>query len=34
MGGASAEVRAHADAVTGAVEHDGAAAVMRAILER
>jgi len=34
MGGASAEVRAHADAVTGAVEHDGAAAVMRAILDR
>ncbi len=34
MGGASLEVRAEADAVTGAVEHDGAAAVMRAILER
>lgn len=34
MGGATEVVRAHADAVTGAVEHDGAAAVMRAILER
>ena len=32
--GATEVVRAHADAVTGAVEHDGAAAVMRAILER
>jgi len=34
MGGATQEVRAHADAVTGPVEHDGAAALMRAILER
>lgn len=34
MGGATEEVRAHADAVTGPVEHDGAAALMRAILER
>lgn len=34
MGGATEAVRSHADAVTGAVEHDGAAAVMRAILER
>ncbi len=34
MGGATPEVRAHANSVTGAVEHDGAAAVMRAILER
>lgn len=34
MGGATSAVRAHADAVTGAVEHDGAAAVMRAILQR
>lgn len=34
MGGADEEVRVHADAVTGAVENDGAAAVMRAILER
>lgn len=34
MGGATQEVRVHADAVTGPVEHDGAAALMRAILER
>ena len=34
MGGATPEVRVHADAVTGPVEHDGAAALMRAILER
>lgn len=34
MGGASAAVRARADAVTGPVEYDGAAAVMRALLER
>lgn len=32
MGGASAQVRAHADYVTGAVENDGAAAVMDALL--
>ena len=34
MGGASAEVRAHADHVTAAVENDGAAAVMHALLRR
>lgn len=34
MGGAAEEVRVHADDVTGPVEYDGAAAVMRAILDR
>ena len=34
MGGASDEVRAHADHVTAAVENDGAAAVMHALLRR
>ena len=34
MGGASDEVRSHADHVTAAVENDGAAAVMRAIMRR
>ena len=34
MGGATDEVRAYANAVTGPVEHDGAAAVMRAIVDR
>ena len=34
MGGASEEVRAHADHVTAAVENDGAAAVMHAIMRR
>ncbi|MBF0940195.1 MAG: HAD family phosphatase, partial [Schaalia georgiae] len=34
MGGAIEEVRAHADHVTAAVENDGAAAVMRVVLER
>jgi len=34
MGGASEEVRSHADHVTAAVENDGAAAVMHALLRR
>lgn len=34
MGGASDEVRAHANHVTAAVENDGAAAVMHAIMRR
>ena len=34
MGGASDEVRSHADHVTAAVENDGAAAVMHALLRR
>ena len=34
MGGASDEVRSHADHVTAAVENDGAAAVMHAIMRR
>ena len=34
MGGASDEVRAHADHVTAAVENDGAAAVMHGIMRR
>ncbi len=34
MGGASEEVRAHANHVTAAVENDGAAAVMHAIMRR
>lgn len=34
MGGASAAVREHADAVTGPVEYDGAAAVMQALHAR
>ncbi len=34
MGGASDEVRAVADAVTGPVDYDGAAAVIEAVLER
>ena len=34
MGGASEEVRAHADHVTAAVENDGAAAVMHGIMRR
>ena len=34
MGGASEEVRSHADHVTAAVENDGAAAVMHAVLRR
>lgn len=34
MGGATPRVRARADTVTGPVEHDGAAAVMRALLDR
>ena len=34
MGGASEEVRSHADHVTAAVENDGAAAVMHAIMRR
>ena len=34
MGGASEEVRAHADHVTAAVDNDGAAAVMHAIMRR
>ena len=34
MGGASAEVRSHADHVTAAVENDGAAAVMHALMRR
>ena len=34
MGGASEEVRAHANHVTAAVENDGAAAVMHALLRR
>ena len=34
MGGASAEVRSHARHVTSAVENDGAAAVMNAIMRR
>ncbi len=33
MGGASEEVRVHADTVTGPVDHDGAAAVMDAIAQ-
>lgn len=34
MGGGDVDVKARADFVTGAVENDGSAAVMRAILER
>lgn len=34
MGGADEDVRSHADAVTGSVENDGAAALVRAILNR
>ncbi len=34
MGGSSDEVRSHADHVTAAVENDGAAAVMHAIMRR
>ena len=34
MGGASGEVRSHADHVTAAVENDGAAAVMHGIMRR
>lgn len=34
MGGASDEVRSHADHVTAAVENDGAAAVMHALMRR
>lgn len=33
MGGASADIKAEGDHVTGAVENDGAAAVIRAVLE-